>query len=370
MKPLVSVIIPCYNVQAYVNDCVDSVLANSYENLEIILVDDGSTDDTARLIAPYAADPRVAITTKPNGGISSARNAGLDVAQGAYILFIDSDDWVAPGYVEAAVEVIEREPCDLLVIDRMLAIYNLDGSVLQTPQGVKMPVCSTHQQVMSEAFAGLIGLSKEDIANWGETGSIDKLRVHGYVTAKMYRRDVIEKHHLRFDESVFFMEDVYFNLHYLLYSKKTAILDDPLYFYRIRKDGSNSVARANVSPARCYSEKVQGVQLRSDLRDKAFGIDGVDIRPMYCGSIALSAIEVALWCARDSRALGLKGFLAYFTPEVRACIGLLAPGGNLKFDIPLVLMKAHLEPLVYCAVRLLVLLKMDARVAASGIKNS
>ena len=287
------------------------------------------------------------------------------------MLFVDSDDWVAPNYVSAAVEAAQREGCDILAINIMLMVYQLDGSVTRSPQGIKMPLCDTHEQVMREAFSGLIGLSCDDVVRWGETGSLNRLRVHGYAAAKLYRRDLLEAHHIRFDESIRFREDVYFNLHYLIHARKTAVLEEPLYFYRIRKDGTNSVARANLTPSRNYSEKLQGVQLRAELRDEVLRVDGTDIRSMYCGSIVLSAIEVALCCARDAHALGLKSFLSYFSPEVRECIKAVPlKVANLKFNGPLALMKGHAQIIVYALVKVLVLLGLDGKVAASGIKDN
>lgn len=94
---LISVIVPVYNVEAYLPRCVDSILAQTYSNLEVILVDDGTKDASDRICDDYAArDPRVKVIHKENGGLSSARNAGLDVAKGEYLAFVDSDDWIEP----------------------------------------------------------------------------------------------------------------------------------------------------------------------------------------------------------------------------------------------------------------------------------
>jgi glycosyltransferase involved in cell wall biosynthesis len=94
-KPLISVVVPVYNVEKYLNECVDSILAQTYENLEIILVDDGSPDRCPQICDQYAAaHANVRVVHKQNGGLSSARNAGLEVATGEWITFIDSDDWI------------------------------------------------------------------------------------------------------------------------------------------------------------------------------------------------------------------------------------------------------------------------------------
>ena len=100
-KPLVSVIVPVYNVYPYLRDCVQSVQAQSYQNWELLLVDDGSTDGSETLCDEYAAqDARVRVLHKKNGGLSDARNAGVDAAKGEYLSFVDGDDWVSPYYIE------------------------------------------------------------------------------------------------------------------------------------------------------------------------------------------------------------------------------------------------------------------------------
>ena len=100
MDPLVSIIVPVYNVKPYLNRCVDSLLRQSYQNTELLLVDDGSTDGSEALCDEYAAqDARVRVLHKKNGGLSDARNAGVDAAKGEYLSFVDGDDWVSPYYI-------------------------------------------------------------------------------------------------------------------------------------------------------------------------------------------------------------------------------------------------------------------------------
>ena len=103
-NPLVSVIVPIYNVEKYVEKCVDSIVNQSYKNIEIILVNDGSTDKSRDIISQYQHDSRCSIIDKENGGLSSARNAGINMASGQYILFVDSDDWIDAGCIGTLVQ--------------------------------------------------------------------------------------------------------------------------------------------------------------------------------------------------------------------------------------------------------------------------
>ena len=109
MDPLVSIIVPVYNVKPYLNRCVDSLLGQSYQNMELLLVDDGSTDGSETLCDEYAAqDARVRVLHKKNGGLSDARNAGVDAAKGEYLSFVDGDDWVSPYYIENLYRALEQ----------------------------------------------------------------------------------------------------------------------------------------------------------------------------------------------------------------------------------------------------------------------
>lgn len=113
-NPLISVIIPIYNVEKYLHKCVDSVLAQTYKNLEIILVDDGSTDASGQICDEYAAkDSRIKVIHKPNGGVSSARNAGLKVASGEYIGFVDGDDYIELSMYQILLDSILQTHSDI-----------------------------------------------------------------------------------------------------------------------------------------------------------------------------------------------------------------------------------------------------------------
>ena len=117
-EPLVSVIIPVYNMERYLERCLDSVLNNTYRNLEVICIDDGSKDSSLEILRRYeAADPRIVVITKENGGVSSARNAGLDRMTGEYVTFIDSDDFVHPQYIEIMVYAITKTNSDLVITE-------------------------------------------------------------------------------------------------------------------------------------------------------------------------------------------------------------------------------------------------------------
>lgn len=118
-KTLISVIVPIYKVERYLHQCVDSILNQTYRNLEVILVDDGSPDGCGQICDAYGAqDSRVRVIHKKNGGLSDARNAGIDIARGDYLAFVDSDDWLEPDTYEAMLSAMERHGAKLVCAGR------------------------------------------------------------------------------------------------------------------------------------------------------------------------------------------------------------------------------------------------------------
>ena len=115
MQPKVSIIVPIYNVEKYIHKCIDSILSQTFTDFELILVDDGSPDKCGEICEQYALkDNRIKVVHKENGGLSDARNAGIDVASGKYIYFIDSDDWISPNSIISLLNFAEDNQCEIV----------------------------------------------------------------------------------------------------------------------------------------------------------------------------------------------------------------------------------------------------------------
>jgi len=127
VNPTISVIIPIYKVESYLSRCIDSIVNQTYTNLEIILVDDGSPDCCPSICDKYAAnDDRIKVIHKENGGLSDARNAGLEIATGNYIAFVDSDDWIEPAYIERLLYSLQESDSDIAICEfEKTAYYKL-----------------------------------------------------------------------------------------------------------------------------------------------------------------------------------------------------------------------------------------------------
>ena len=155
---LISVIVPVYNVEAFLEKCVDSLIAQTYQNLEIILVDDGSTDSSGRLCDELKKkDPRIVVVHKENGGLSSARNAGIAVAKGDYFGFVDSDDYVEPDMYETMLKAVQSHGLDIACCGREIDLYG---------QRTKKEFTLSQEKVYSreEAIEAVLYLQEIDVS--------------------------------------------------------------------------------------------------------------------------------------------------------------------------------------------------------------
>ena len=210
-NPLVSVIVPIYGVEAYLDECVKSIVEQTYENLEIILVDDGSNDRCPEMIDQWASrDSRIVPVHKKNGGQSSARNVGLDIAKGDFVAFIDGDDWVEKNYFESLLYACLRYKADIAVggFQRVKEDKKYPEHVILEDDGPYYPATVDH------AAKYFIECT---IALWG----------------KVYRKDVLTELRLPVGRLA---EEYAFQLRTLQIAKRVCFCSLPLYNYRIRAD--------------------------------------------------------------------------------------------------------------------------------------
>lgn len=204
----VSVIIPIYNVEKYLKACVDSVIGQTYQNLQIILVDDGSTDSCSLICDEYAGNnPRIQVIHKENGGLSDARNAGLTVAAGEFVLYLDSDDYLVPTAIEALVEMQSKTNADIVL-----------GNFFYTFPDYEYPAAAWHQSDMvldnGQAMEVLVDGRIETFA-WG----------------KLIRKEIAVKH--PFPKGKVF-EDHFWTHYIFADAQKVALVAQPLVHYRQR----------------------------------------------------------------------------------------------------------------------------------------
>lgn len=217
-KILASVIVPIYKVEEYLRECVDSILAQTYSNLQVILVDDGSPDGCGAICDEYKEkDPRVEVIHKPNGGLGSARNAGLDAAKGKYVYFVDSDDFIHTNEVEVTLAEMEKGGWDLCAFGAVVYENGQEGA----PIG-RVARTEFHMETEEERCKFLCRFFLKGRVRWE-------------AWSRVFRREIIEKNGLRFgDERKIFAEDMDFCYRYLMYCRNMVCVPDNLYAYRMR----------------------------------------------------------------------------------------------------------------------------------------
>lgn len=206
MNDLISVIVPVYNVEKYLRRCVDSILAQTYQNTEVILVDDGSTDSSGLICDEFASkDERVKVIHKENGGLSDARNAGISVATGVYIAFCDSDDWMESAILKKAESVAINEDADIVIwgysADFVDDKEHLLSHVEHVPNAILCQIGQENSILSSDLMLGLIG----------------------YAWNKLYKTELIRN--LLFEKSVSLVEDILFNKEAFVKADKIAFIE-------------------------------------------------------------------------------------------------------------------------------------------------
>ena len=233
---MVSVIIPVYNAQKTLNHLMNSVLAQTYTNLEVLAVDDGSTDESLAILKRYARqDSRVRVFSQPNGGAASARNHALSEATGVYVQFCDSDDFLPPTATARLVAAMEAGECDMAIAPYVEVAGNARSvrGVLREDAVMEQKLFLHHFSLKPNAF------------------------FYAALWNKLYRRNIIASAALRFDACLPWGEDFAFNTEYYRFVRRVAVMSEPVYEY-IRNPGGLALASVRLSVMRpAYSVRLK-----------------------------------------------------------------------------------------------------------------
>lgn len=211
-SPVISVIVPVYNTEKWVGKCIDSICVQTFTDFELIMVDDGSTDGSGRLCDEYASrDLRIQTIHTPNNGVSLARNAGLAMAQGQYVVFIDSDDWVENDYLSTLLDLMGASQFQLGICGILTHPESGAQAVPWTVPSQKITVSGVDADM-------LLALNQTYL-------------LYGPVN-KIYDRRLIADNRIYFDSKLTYGEDLVFNFQYLEHVKQIAISERPLYHYQ------------------------------------------------------------------------------------------------------------------------------------------
>ena len=218
--PAITIIVPVYKVEQYLSKCIDSIWAQTFQNWELLLIDDGSPDNSGKICDEYALkDSRIKVFHKKNGGVSSARNLGIDNAEGEWITFIDSDDYIQPGFLEGLyAPIVQGEDVDFI-----------HGGCVNVKNGEIFSINQSYEYYV------------------GDDKNILFQKLRGLTVSKLFRLENV-KHWsdgqpLRFDEKMKIAEDMVFTLDYALHVSRYALVPEKGYCYRI--DNMQSVTKSN-----------------------------------------------------------------------------------------------------------------------------
>lgn len=220
--PQISIIIPVYNKQQYVSRCISSLLNQSYKDYELIIVNDGSTDGSRDICMAFENE-RIRLYDLDNGGVSRARNYGLDVARGEYVLFVDSDDWVDKDYISHLMRDAEGRDFDIMIFGLTRVYQNGEKKKVEMPDWTEKEF---YQQYMY----------LQDVLSEGITG---------FVCNKLIRRSFINQHSVRFDTKIRMAEDVNFYLA-LMENNPTIITSRECGYYYLQAADNSSFFQKNV----------------------------------------------------------------------------------------------------------------------------
>ena len=276
--PKVSIIVPVYNVERYLRQCLDSLVDQTYQNIEIICVDDGSTDASSEILTEYALkNSKVRVIRQENSGLSVARNVGFSFATGEYVMYVDSDDWIDVCTCEKAVFKAEEHAADLVMWPYIREFPNRSA-----PKVIFSEEKTFHAAECRELQRRMVGLLGTELAH---PENADALCT---VWGKLYLRELIAQNDIHFTDlqRIGTYEDGLFNLHYLAHVKNATYIPDYLSHYR-KNSGMTSKYRKELA--------AQWKNLFSDMRGYIEkGGYGSDFEQALNNRISLSIIGLGL----------------------------------------------------------------------------
>ncbi|MCI9435360.1 MAG: glycosyltransferase [Bacilli bacterium] len=249
-EDLISIIVPVYNVEKYVNKMITSIQQQTYSNFELILVDDGSVDDSKVICERISKeDERIAVYSQQNKGVSEARNLGISKAIGKYILFIDADDWIDETLIETYYNLMIKDSNDLVINEYNVINRNKSYSQKRDlPTGVISLQQALYKIINPKGFYGSV---------WG----------------KLFSLEIIKKNHIKFNPTISIGEDLLFMIDYLQYCSKIVYNDNCLYNYLIRETSAlNTVSLKRLDILQVYQQLLENNYLDKKIKKRICAI--------------------------------------------------------------------------------------------------
>ena len=254
---MISIIVPVYKSEKYLRDCVQSILAQTYTDFELILIDDGSPDNSGDMCDQFAKmDHRISVLHKQNQGVSAARNDGLELAKGEYLCFVDSDDCIEESYLSVLAQDMRKGGLSACKLNRTGEAFLSDCKEVMSPK---------EAQISCFSYYGMFGFP------WG----------------RLYDAEIIRTHHLRFAQDIAICEDVLFMTQYLKYASNHVVWNhSTLYFYRINQEGAKTRFRSHENFNRRELTEIDALE-----RCKQYLLDGKEIEKAWKVRTAKAAVN-------------------------------------------------------------------------------
>ena len=264
-KPLVSIILPVYNAQNHIARCLESICAQSWQNIEVIVLNDGSKDQSLPVCEAFRAkDERIVLVDKANSGVSDTRNLGLKLASGKYVQFVDSDDYIDPDFTEHLVTAAEQNNADLVIAPYKMVIpagASKPEQVLDKLQDeLGVMTVARPPEVREYGFLPAGVYTQDEFARH----LMDKPAsyFYGVLWNKLYRRDLLVDHQIQFTSEVRWAEDLVFNMQYLEYANVLVSIPEAGYYY---VQNPQSICHTQINAASLVQNKIQVFHYYKDL---------------------------------------------------------------------------------------------------------
>lgn len=228
----ISVIVPVYNIEIYLNRCLNSIINQTFKDIEIIVVDDGSTDNSSNICKQFAEiDNRIKIIHKENNGLGLARNSGLDISIGDFVTFIDGDDYIENNALQLLYETATKQNCDIVYGG---VYYDYKNKIIKKNNVNSLKVWNSENKIKL-FLLGLIGTMPESTKNTEYEVSVWK---------SLYRKDIFDRYNISFvSEREFISEDIIFDIDYIQHTNKIAMIPECIYHYCINDNSLSKIYR-------------------------------------------------------------------------------------------------------------------------------
>lgn len=349
--PLASVIVPSYNTEKYISEMLECVIHQTYKNIEIIVVDDGSTDNTREIVTRYKKeDKRIVLIENERRGVSHARNTGIEYAKGEVLFFWDSDDLIELDYISKAINYRNENETESVLV----GWANYKDGIKESPASHSLKSCYRNMEIIEELIPKFIGHSYQDINNWIDNKQgIREGKESTACWRIMLDHNVISRNQLRFDETLSLGEDTKFINEYFICSKSIGFLNECVYYLRKRSDSANMTSLGD--PILMAINKTKLIEARIDIDKFCEEKNGKSLTTYWCGTPVFSVMELGIRLshhtgnAKNNREVYNKYCK---NSEVIKCVKNFHPKLGIK-GVPFFMLKYGMSGLLYVFFKLM-----------------